>query len=88
METKTKKRYTIEFKSKIILYYESLQDKENLYEKSMSRVERQIGIDRRLLGTWLKKSDTILYSFNKRKSYNYFLQIKSWKWTHRTKAIA
>ena len=66
---KIRKFYSIELKAKVVLYYRSLQDKENIKEKSINFMESKFGIDRRTISRWLKKGDLILGTKDKRFSF-------------------
>ncbi len=65
-----RKRFTIEYKTKIVLYYRSIQHRENVSEKSINHICRLTGIDHRTLGAWIKNGDSILQSARKRRAHN------------------
>ncbi len=65
-----RKRYSLEYKAKIVLYYRSIQNRDNIQDKSVNHLHRQTQIDYRTLGLWVKAGDKILQSFRKRNSRN------------------
>jgi hypothetical protein len=65
-----RKRYSLEFKAKIVLYYRSIQSRQDKSEKSIRYINRKTSIDIRTLGDWIKKGDQIIQSLNKRESRN------------------
>ena len=67
--TKVKRRFTLEFKAKIILFYQSLQHIENKSEKSINYLASLSSIDRRTIGTWIKNSHKILEAKYKRNKH-------------------
>ncbi len=52
-----RRRYTNEFKLKLVLYYESLQVDSADGEKSLSYIQRISGIDRRVFVKWVHNKD-------------------------------
>lgn len=64
-----KKFYSLELKAKVVLYYRTLQTKENIRDKSINLMENKFGVDRRTISSWLKKGDQILESKHKRTSF-------------------
>ena len=52
-----RKRYSLEFKAKIVLYYRSIQSRQDKSEKSIRYINWKTSIDIRTLGDWIKKSD-------------------------------
>lgn len=68
------KRYYLKIKSKIILFYWSLQTKENIVDKSISLMESKFGVDRTVISSWLKKGDKILESSKKRISFMWYME--------------
>ena len=66
---KPRRRFTLEFKSKIILFYDSLQVKEDKREKSINKIGDITGIDRRIISYWLRTRTGILGSDRKRTSF-------------------
>ena len=91
-----RKFYSLELKAKVILYYRSLQNKQNIKEKSINLMESMFGVDRRVIGRWIKKGDLILNSTDKRNSFKtkpqvfrsvceaMELQLKEWILTSRS----
>ena len=49
-----KKFYSLELKSKVILYWRSLQTKQNIKDKSINLMEKMFDVDRRIISGWLK----------------------------------
>ena len=64
--TKTKRRFTIEFKMKIVLFYESLQQNVKAKDKSINLIARISEIDRRVLSRWIKNKDSLSDVVDKR----------------------
>ena len=48
---KSKKDILLEFKSKIILYYRSLQNEERVKDKNFNHIERVTGIESRVISS-------------------------------------
>ena len=51
-----RKRYSLEFKAKILLFYQSLLSN---VKKAFNYLASLTSIDRRIIGPWIKKSDEI-----------------------------
>ena len=68
---KPKRNFTLEFKAKVIQYYDFLLKDETLpiQSKSVNNMERISKIDRRLISQWLKKREQILDANRKRERY-------------------
>lgn len=69
--TKQRKRYSLDFKLRLILHYEELQVDENLKkeEKSFGHIQRITGIDRRTFSDWLSKKPKIVDAHRRRTSF-------------------
>ena len=63
------KRYSLEFKAKIILKYRPLQGKADKQEKSINFIASRTGIDRRTIGSWIKQGDKIIEMKRKRSRF-------------------
>ena len=73
MSKKSRRRFSLEFKSKIILFYSALQLNDDNSEKSINHIARISSIDRRVISPLIKKySDKILESRNKRNLFKVF----------------
>jgi len=69
--TPSKKHYTLEYKAKVILYYEYLQIDTSLpiSSRSINHMERLCDVDRRTIRAWLKNRVKILEACKKRNSF-------------------